>query len=270
MADLFQKVLTPGGVTLGALGLTACSADPDFAAANPVSVIGGKGDAPLQQHQRQQLPTNVATYDPFVAAPPLADIDPTQPIIIQAAPIQQGAGSGLNLPPSPDQLTTNAVHPVSISVDQPRLLTPHRPQNYHAVPQAPVLRGKTAIAPPNVPAAIRLAIAAGNRMQNKPYRLGGGHSNLDYDDAYDCSGTVSYVLRHAGLLQGVTNSTGFMKYGESGKGRFITIWAKPGHVFLDICGLRLDTGGSLARTGPRWKPSPRSMRGFVPRHPRGF
>lgn len=270
MAELFQKVIKPSGLTLGALGLSACSADSDYASSDPVKVVGGGSlDSPQHQAHRPQLPTNSATYDPFVQTQPLTTIDPTKPIIIKASPIQAGAGSGLNLPPSADRMTSNHV-PVSLTVERPRLITPHRPQAYHNNSPTAILRGKTAIAPPNVPSVIRHAIAAGNRMQTKPYRLGGGHSNLDYDNAYDCSGTTSYVLRHAGLLQGVTNSTGFMNYGRPGRGKFITIWAKPGHVFMEVCGLRLDTGGSLKRTGPRWKPAPRSMKGFVPRHPPGF
>ena len=46
------------------------------------------------------------------------------------------------------------------------------------------------------PPVIR-AIAAGNRLQGKPYKWGGGHARLQ-DSGYDCSGTVSYVLREAG------------------------------------------------------------------------
>ena len=34
-----------------------------------------------------------------------------------------------------------------------------------------------------------------------------------------------------------------MRYGEPGPGRWITIYARNGHVFMTLCGLRLDTGG---------------------------
>ncbi len=69
-----------------------------------------------------------------------------------------------------------------------------------------------AVAPSNAPAAVKRAVAAGNALQRKPYRMGGGHANHN-DYAYDCSGSVSYVLRNAGLMRGSMPSRGFKKYG---------------------------------------------------------
>ena len=126
-----------------------------------------------------------------------------------------------------------------------------------------------AVAPRNAPAVVHRAVAAGNRLQKMPYKWGGGHAKLN-DDGYDCSGTVSYVLREAGLLKGQMPSRGFFKYGESGKGDWITVWVRDGHVFMIVGGLRLDTGGSTTRTGPRWKTKNRSYKGLVPRHPAGL
>ncbi|MBK1833200.1 NlpC/P60 family protein [Roseibacillus ishigakijimensis] len=126
-----------------------------------------------------------------------------------------------------------------------------------------------AIAPPGAPAVVQRAVAAGNRLQNKPYKWGGGHARLD-DWGYDCSGAVSYVLREAGLLQGQMPSSGFFNYGNRGEGDWITVWVREGHVYMTIGGLRLDTGGSTDRTGPRWKAKPRNSRGFLARHPRGW
>ncbi len=133
------------------------------------------------------------------------------------------------------------------------------------------LEGKRAIAPAGVPSVVRTAIEAGNRLQNKPYKWGGGRVPLE-DSGYDCSGSVSYVLIKAGLLRSPGTSRTFMKYGEPGPGRWITIYARNGHVFMTICGLRLDTGGSRGRgeSGPRWRPAARGGAGFVMRHPPGF
>lgn len=132
-----------------------------------------------------------------------------------------------------------------------------------------VLRGKRAVAPADAPAVVRRAVEAGNRLQNKPYKWGGGHAKLN-DSGYDCSGAVSYVLREAGLMADQMPSRGFFTYGEGGEGDWITVWVKDGHVFMTVGGLRLDTGGSSRRTGPRWKPESRSYKGFVARHPRGL
>src|SRR4051794_2638474 len=45
--------------------------------------------------------------------------------------------------------------------------------------------------PAGAPAAVKRAIRAGNRLQRKDYRWGGGHTRWE-DDAYDCSGASSY------------------------------------------------------------------------------
>lgn len=132
-----------------------------------------------------------------------------------------------------------------------------------------LLKNGVAYAPRNAPAAVKRAIAAGNRLQGKPYKWGGGHGR-HLDDGYDCSGTVSYVLREAGLLRGSLPSSGYFKYGKKGEGKWITIYIRKGHVFLTVAGLRLDTGGPGARTGPRWKPETRQSVGHVMRHPRGL
>lgn len=126
-----------------------------------------------------------------------------------------------------------------------------------------------AYAPKNAPKAVKLAIQAGNRLQNKPYKWGGGHARLN-DDGYDCSGTVSYVLRAAGLMKGQLPSSGFFSYGERGAGRWITIYVRNGHVFMTIAGLRLDTGWGADRSGPRWQTRTRPGSGHVMRHPKGM
>ena len=130
--------------------------------------------------------------------------------------------------------------------------------------------GRFAAAPLSAPRQIQYAVAAANSLQNKPYRLGGGHSRLE-DNAYDCSSSCSYVLIKAGLLKNVLTSKGFASYGEAGPGRFITIYVNPGsHVFMTVCGLRFDTSGGSRGEGPRWRTQGRSIKGFSMRHPSGF
>jgi hypothetical protein len=129
------------------------------------------------------------------------------------------------------------------------------------------LAGFVASAPADAPQAVQLAVAAGNRLQHKRYRYGGGHKSF-HDSAYDCSGAVSYVLHGAGLLDYTLDSTGFKKWGERGPGTWITIYANKSHAFMVVGGLRLDTSGSPS--GPRWRPMPRSTKGFVARHPLGL
>jgi len=132
-----------------------------------------------------------------------------------------------------------------------------------------MLKNGIAYAPRNAPASVKRAIAAGNRLQGKPYKWGGGHARHN-DSGYDCSGTVSYVLREAGLMKGSIPSRGYFQYGKKGEGKWITLYIRKGHVFMTVAGLRLDTGGPGGETGPRWKPQTRQVRGHVMRHPSGL
>jgi hypothetical protein len=131
------------------------------------------------------------------------------------------------------------------------------------------LRGMVAAAPSKAPEAVKNGIWALNQIVHKPYRWGGGHGTFN-DIGYDCSGTVSYFLHGAGLLDQPTPSKALQTWGDSGPGRWITIYARNGHTFAVICGLRLDTTGRHADEGPRWRDWYREPKGFVARHPPGF
>jgi hypothetical protein len=145
-----------------------------------------------------------------------------------------------------------------------------RPVSYHFESgRTALLKDGLAYAPKKAPAAVKRAIAAGNRLQGKPYKWGGGHARLQ-DSGYDCSGTVSYVLREAGLMKGSIPSRSFFSYGKKGEGKWITIYTRKGHVFMTVAGLRLDTGGPGGESGPLWKPETRQVRGHVMRHPSGY
>lgn len=132
-----------------------------------------------------------------------------------------------------------------------------------------MLKNGIAYAPRNAPAVVKRALAAGNRLQSKPYKWGGGHAKFD-DHGYDCSGSVSYVLREAGLMEGCGTSRSFFDYGKKGEGKWITLYIRRGHVFMTVAGLRLDTGGPGNESGPRWKTATRQGRGHVMRHPAGY
>ncbi|MFT3990988.1 MAG: peptidoglycan endopeptidase [Luteolibacter sp.] len=134
-----------------------------------------------------------------------------------------------------------------------------------------LLQNGLAYAPRKAPPEVKRAIEAGNRLQSMPYKWGGGHAKLK-DSGYDCSGSVSYVLREAGLLKGSMPSSGYYGYGKKGEGDWINIYIRKGHVFMTVAGLRLDTGGpgGNASSGPRWKPQTRQVKGMVVRHPSGL
>jgi cell wall-associated NlpC family hydrolase len=130
--------------------------------------------------------------------------------------------------------------------------------------------GRQAACSASLPTQVQYLINAANHLQSSPYVRGAGHGRVE-DRAYDCSSSTSYTLIKAGLLKAPLTSIGFASYGQAGEGRFITIWVKPGeHVFMTICGLRLDTSGGKVGEGPRWRTKGRSYAGFSPRHPFGL
>jgi hypothetical protein len=80
---------------------------------------------------------------------------------------------------------------------------------------------------------------------------------------------VSYALHGAGLLSTALDSSGFMRWGAPGKGRWVTIYANPGHAFMVVNGRRFDTTGRY-ENGTRWQSEGRSSAGYVVRHPPGL
>jgi len=132
-----------------------------------------------------------------------------------------------------------------------------------------VLRGGIAYAPANAPTEVKRAIWAANNLRRLPYVFGGGHRSFS-EKGYDCSGTVSYLLGHAGKLSSPIASREFTTYGGRGQGRWITIYARSGHVFAVVAGLRLDAPGQGRDNGPRWRPNDRPGTGFIARHPEGL
>jgi peptidoglycan hydrolase-like protein with peptidoglycan-binding domain len=125
-----------------------------------------------------------------------------------------------------------------------------------------------AVAPSSAPEEVQAIIEAGNAIATKPYKYGGGHARWN-DSGYDCSGSVSYVLHAAGLLNRALDSTGFMTWGEAGRGTWITIRSNPSHAYMIVAGLRFDTS-ARSRTGTRWSEQMRSASGYRGRHPDGL
>jgi cell wall-associated NlpC family hydrolase len=125
-----------------------------------------------------------------------------------------------------------------------------------------------AIAPPGAPAAVKQVIAAANHINGRPYTWGGGHRSWRAR-GYDCSGAVGYALHAAGLLDVTMVSGQLAAWGESGVGRWISVYANADHVFMMVAGLRFDTRDAPAGvTGPRWhRASVVDPASFVVRHP---
>jgi peptidoglycan hydrolase CwlO-like protein len=122
--------------------------------------------------------------------------------------------------------------------------------------------------PAGAPEAVRQVIAAGNAIATLPYIFGGGHASF-HANGYDCSGSVSYALAAAGLVSSPMVSGAYEDWGEPGPGKWITIYANAGHMWMDVAGWRFDTV-ALAESGTRWARGGGEFSGFVVRHPAGL
>jgi hypothetical protein len=128
----------------------------------------------------------------------------------------------------------------------------------------------TATAPASAPEAVKQIIEAGNRIIDKPYKYGGGHGKWE-DTGYDCSGSMSYALHGAGLLDKALTSGEFSSFGEAGEGEWGTTYGSGGHSYMVVAGLRWDTGyNDSASDGPDWSTKMRPAGGYTVRHPEGL
>ncbi len=128
-----------------------------------------------------------------------------------------------------------------------------------------------ALVPVDAPAIIQQVILAGNQIAHLPYRFGGGHGTF-IDNAYDCSGSLSFVFAAAGILNTTMTSGQLMSWGKPGPGKWITVFADNGHTFAYVAGLRFDTV-ALAQTGSRWSnqgATEPNLGRFAVRHPPGL
>jgi hypothetical protein len=122
--------------------------------------------------------------------------------------------------------------------------------------KAKLLPTGQARAPQGAPIEEQNAIAAANSIDDTGYCTGGGHdSSTRLSRCYDCSGAVSYVLgpKGADILDSPLDSGSLMKWGERGKGSWITVYTNAGHAMVVIAGLRFDTSQPAdGAEGPGW------------------
>ena len=231
-------------------------------------------------------PTAAVAQQPHGQDPALVDGAPERPWDDDPAAMEQDiSAAGTPAPPEPAPSgQPAAILPPAPVIGPPDRSTP--PAARDAEPTGPPLvttatvpgrvamlrtDGRAAI-PRGAPKAVRLVIAAANQIVGKPYKWGGGHARL-VDRGYDCSGTVSYALIRAGLLRSPLVSGALARWSAPGAGRWMTVYANGGHVYLEVAGLRLDTSGvgdRRSRSGPRWRPLIGARPRFAARHVRGL
>ncbi|MGI8714238.1 MAG: hypothetical protein ACR2NR_13895 [Solirubrobacteraceae bacterium] len=191
-----------------------------------------------------------------------------QPVAGSVAPTTPPAGASAGVSVEPAVAVSSLPQPTSEAQIRKQLTQSGMTANSD---QATLTPGGLAVAPIGAPAAVQEVIAAGNEIARLPYRYGGGH--LTYEDtAYDCSGSISYAFAAAHLLDHTVVSGDLERWGQSGPGRWITVFSNAGHTFMYVAGLRFDTV-ALAETGSRWSDRPADepdLRTFSVRHPAGL
>ena len=207
-------------------------------------------------------PMVASASDDAVSLPPL----PTTSRARSVAPVAGEAGAPTDAAADPG-LSTTDTKPTREASSAVQGKNPASGGS-NAVDKAVALGNGVALPPLEAPEAVKQIIEAGNGIARTPYKWGGGHGKWQ-DTGYDCSGSVSFVLAAAGLLNGPLASGPLMSWGEAGKGKWVTIYANNGHVFLEVAGVRFDTSAAKI-TGSRWINEMRSTEGFVARHPAGL
>ncbi len=244
---------------LYSLTILAVAATPAVAtktggvAATPTgSSPAAKGSAPIPAKRLHTAPITART-----------------PTLAYSGPVYQKTVTGQVIPyqpPAPAGQVNGATggSPVGVAADlKPQLLVPGSMARY--------VNGLAA-APMSVPASVQEVVWAGNQIIGLPYIFGGGHASF-VSPGYDCSGTVSFALHGANLLQTPEDSSEFEVWGSHGVGRWVTIFSNPGHAYMTVAGLRLDTSAADDPTnqqGPRWRPLRQGNEGFIVRHPLGL
>jgi cell wall-associated NlpC family hydrolase len=206
--------------------------------------------------------------EPVVRAAPTAGSQPERPRprpqIVRAVPPGEAPADASSAESEPSAPASDD----EVRDDVRRLQAALRAERSVRGKRAGVDEHGNAIAPAGAPEVVAQVVEAGNLIARKPYRYGGGHGGWR-DSGYDCSGSISFALAGAGLLDRPLDSSGFMRWGSAGRGRWITVYANPGHAFMVVAGLRFDTSGR-GDGGTRWQASMRGAGGYRARHPAGL
>jgi hypothetical protein len=232
----------------------------------PAALAGGRGGVSPGGAAPVEAGGPRATLAPPVAHSP---VTARSARLTYRGPVYERLAGGEVVPYQPGGAATQPSlgtggSPVGVTASsKPQLLVPGTLARYV---------GGLAAAPMGAPLAVQEMIWAGDQIVGLPYIYGGGHGSFS-SPGYDCSGTVSFALHGAGLLAVPEDSSELEGYGSHGIGRWVTIFSNPGHAYVDVAGLRLDTSSAddpSNQQGPRWRPLRPQNSGYTVRHPLGL
>ncbi|HUB35347.1 MAG TPA: hypothetical protein VL972_00845 [Solirubrobacteraceae bacterium] len=250
----------PGNGSTGAAKASA-SAAPDVAATLPPASAGG--GAPSSASSVAKTPH---AHVEEVADPEEANSFPAPASAHHAAastPTRAGEVAVAAGAPS-DAEIRRELHQMHTAEQQ--AAKPADEQALKPVPGGESIGGNGAIPiPTGVPEVIQKVVAGANAIADFPYVFGGGHGSF-VDDAYDCSGSVSYALAAGGLLSAPETSGELESWGAPGPGRYITVYANAGHTYMYVDGILYDTAGRSGVYASRWQVGAVDNSGYVARH----
>ena len=240
------------------LAIVATSATPALATSTGGVAAGGSTKEPVPRRRAKAI--NLLHAAPVVSR---------SANLAYSGPVFEKTATGEVVPYLPSTPTGQASgptggSPVGVAANvKPDLLVPGSRARYV---------GGLAAAPMSAPAPVQEIVWAGNQIIGLPYIFGGGHASFTAA-GYDCSGTVSFALHGASLLTAPEDSSELMAWGSRGIGRWVAVFSNPGHAYMTVAGLRLDTSAAddpSNQQGPRWRPLRQANDGYAVRHPLGL
>jgi len=270
-----RKAIAAGAFLLAAATLGACgeatvgtgTAPPKLAASSdpPASKADPPSGATIRPAASSATATNGSGVATEVADPLEADSYPAPASVKHAsAAAPRKAGEAIVAAGAPSNAEIRSELKQMQAVERSAKQAQHL--RLTPVPGGESIGGNGTIPiPSGVPEPVQKVIAGANEIADFPYVYGGGHASF-IDNAYDCSGSVSYALAAGGLLGAPEASGALESWGAPGPGRYITVFANAGHAYMYVDGVLYDTAGRSGVYASRWQVGAVDNSGFVARH----
>jgi cell wall-associated NlpC family hydrolase len=248
---------TPGNGPVGAAKANASAGAPDVAAnapGTPAGTDGANSTSATRPHVEEV--TDPEEANSFPAPASVHHAAASTPARAGEVAVAAGAQSDAEIRRELQQM----------HAAEQQAAKPNAEQALKPVPGGESIGGNgTLPIPTGVPDVIQKVVAGANAITDFPYVFGGGHASF-VDDAYDCSGSVSYALAAGGLLSAPETSGELESWGAPGPGRYITVYANAGHTYMYVDGILYDTAGRSGVYASRWQVGAVDNSGYVARH----
>ncbi len=269
-----RKVFAAGCCVLAATALSACAGatvSPDAGSSKPSVKPAGQKLAATSVPPAQSAPTTPSSSKPGPAG--VKEVaDPQEAASFPVSPSTKHASAAAPKKAAEAYVAAGAQSDAEVRRELSQMQAVERSaaqaQKHRLTPVAggqSIGGGGTLPVPAGVPEVVQKVIAGANEIADFPYVFGGGHASF-VDNAYDCSGSVSYALAAGGLLGSPETSGELESWGAAGPGRYITVYANAGHTYMYVDGVLYDTAGRSGVYASRWLVGATDNSGYVVRH----